>query len=173
LGLDSADKCFHFRGHPPLRSNARGHSFSGALITATVRGMRCTQQRTAHRSTHPSAQPRTPISLLQQAASASKFEAQGQGTPGVGAGRRDLLAQRAQRREGRRPHSNASELPSAVGRRAFTDWDGQPSWEWDNPRTLYFEPVAGLGNRLRALCESLWISERSGGGGGCRPAMAL
>ena len=34
-------------------------------------------------------------------------------------------------------------------------WDGQPSWEWDNPRTLYFEPIAGLGNRLRALGEAL------------------
>lgn len=37
--------------------------------------------------------------------------------------------------------------------RTYSDWDGQRSWEWGNPKTLYFEPVAGLGNRLRALGE--------------------
>ena len=50
---------------------------------------------------------------------------------------------------------------SYIPRDEYT-WDGENSWEWDYPRTLYFEPVAGLGNRLRALgtipqsCTDLW-----------------
>lgn len=43
-------------------------------------------------------------------------------------------------------HSSFSYIPRDV-----YSWDGENSWEWDYARTLYFEPVAGLGNRLRAL----------------------
>jgi len=85
---------------------------------------------------------------LQQAVAG--FESRGDASQVVDTGRRQLLV-RPRNREGRRPHSNDSELPSAAGKKVFTDWDGEPSWEWENPRTLYFEPVAGLGNRLRAL----------------------
>ena len=61
--------------------------------------------------------------------------------------RRQLLV-RPRHREGRRTHLSSKDSEQ---KRVFSDWDGQPSWEWDNPRTMYFEPVAGLGNRLRAL----------------------
>ena len=43
-------------------------------------------------------------------------------------------------------HTTFSYIPRDV----YT-WDGENSWEWDYARTMYFEPVAGLGNRLRAL----------------------
>ena len=61
--------------------------------------------------------------------------------------RRQLLV-RPRHREGRRTHLSSRDPEQ---KRVFSDWDGQSSWEWDNPRTMYFEPVAGLGNRLRAL----------------------
>lgn len=51
-----------------------------------------------------------------------------------------------------------------MSKRMFTDWDGQPSWEWENPRTLYFEPVAGLGNRLRALASAVVVAREAGVG---------
>ena len=44
---------------------------------------------------------------------------------------------------------------SYIPRDGYT-WDGENSWEWDYPRTMYFEPVAGLGNRLRALGQALY-----------------
>lgn len=61
--------------------------------------------------------------------------------------RRQLLV-RPRHREARRTHLSSKDPEQ---RKVYSDWDGQATWEWDNPRTLYFEPVAGLGNRLRAL----------------------
>lgn len=53
-------------------------------------------------------------------------------------------------------------MPNEIdNKKVFSDWDGQTSWEWDNPKTLYFEPVAGLGNRLRALGTSSPWSARN------------
>ena len=67
--------------------------------------------------------------------------------------RRQLLV-RPRHREGRRTHLSSKDPEQ---KKVYSDWDGQPSWEWDNPRTMYFEPVAGLGNRLRALGKALLL----------------
>ena len=48
------------------------------------------------------------------------------------------------------PPSHQASSGGSIPRDPFV-WDGEPSWEWDYQRTLYFEPVAGLGNRLRGL----------------------
>lgn len=74
--------------------------------------------------------------------------------------RRQLLV-RPRHREGRRTHL-ASRDPEQ--KKVYSDWDGQPSWEWDNPRTMYFEPVAGLGNRLRALASAVVVAREAGVG---------
>ena len=55
-------------------------------------------------------------------------------------------AQLSQAKLGGDGHSSFSYIPRDV-----YSWDGENSWEWDYDRTLYFETVAGLGNRLRAL----------------------
>ena len=67
-----------------------------------------------------------------------------------------LLKQAAKARErGKAGRSTQSVTPSAVVVSNTTTgsgaWDGVASWEVEHPRTLYFEPIAGLGNRLRAL----------------------
>ena len=91
------------------------------------------------------------LSICHQVASASAWEEQDDGSLQG----RQLLVRQHKHREGRRPQTANSSVGRTIAdvtsRIQFSNWDGQPSWEWDNPRTLYFEPVAGLGNRLRAL----------------------
>ena len=91
------------------------------------------------------------LSICLQVANASAWEEQDEGSLQG----RQLLVRQHKHREGRRPQTAASNVGRTIAdvtsRIQFSNWDGQPSWEWDNPRTLYFEPVAGLGNRLRAL----------------------
>ena len=43
--------------------------------------------------------------------------------------------------------------------RVHRNASGQPWLRTDHNRTLYFQPLAGLGNRLRALCK-LWRAIR-------------
>ena len=92
-----------------------------------------------------------PSAFCLQVASASAWEEQDEGSLQG----RQLLVRQHKHREGRRPQTANSyvgrTIADVTSRIQFSNWDGQPSWEWDNPRTLYFEPVAGLGNRLRAL----------------------
>jgi len=57
--------------------------------------------------------------------------------------------------------SSTGEPFSYIPRDQFT-WDGEASWEWDYPKTLYFEPVAGLGNRLRALASAVVMAKEYG-----------
>lgn len=57
--------------------------------------------------------------------------------------------------------AGSSEPFSYIPRDQYT-WDGEASWEWDYPKTLYFEPVAGLGNRLRALASAVVIAKEYG-----------
>lgn len=74
-------------------------------------------------------------------------------------GHADRASFKPRHREGRRPHNSETKVTSnIVNNQVFSDWDGQPSWEWEQNRTLYFEPVAGLGNRLRALGELSGLS---------------
>ena len=59
-----------------------------------------------------------------------------------------------QRRAPRHTHSHPG--PQRAGRlRPAAKWEGGPWWlDTQSSKTLYFEPVAGLGNRLRATGET-------------------
>lgn len=43
-------------------------------------------------------------------------------------------------------------------------WEGGAFWLEEKPRTLYFEPIAGLGNRLRALASAVIVARTFGVG---------
>ncbi|KAK9815204.1 hypothetical protein WJX73_010901 [Symbiochloris irregularis] len=43
--------------------------------------------------------------------------------------------------------------------RPVPSWDGGEFWMHDNKRTLYFEPIAGLGNRLRGLASAIIVAK--------------
>jgi len=74
--------------------------------------------------------------------------------PGGGQSGESTATTRVDGGTSREQGSSTGEPFSYIPRDQFT-WDGEASWEWDYPKTLYFEPVAGLGNRLRALGMSL------------------